>query len=119
MDDLNGNRLQIAGVLAVVDVSLTCFQAAPVNLFEEWMTLENVAVVVAEAETLGWILLHQTLTDVLALFGELWSVGNCIVEDPAGYLSVLNLDKNQQQQCFPRMEVQGSEMFLVPSLLAL
>lgn len=99
--------------------SLTCVQTAPVNLFEERMTLENIAGVVAEAETLGWSLLHQTLADVLALFGELWSVGNCIVEDPAGYLSILNLDKNQGQQRFSRMEVQGSEMFLVPSLLAL
>lgn len=57
-----------------VRISLTCFQAAPVNLLEERLTLEHVTVVILEPQAFGWVLFHQTLTDVLALFGELRGV---------------------------------------------
>lgn len=73
-------------------MSLTCFQAAPVNLFEERLTLQHITAVVFEPQAFGRVLFHQTLTDVLALLGELRGVGNCIVNDPASYLSILNLD---------------------------
>lgn len=76
-------------------MSLTCFQAAPVNLFEERLSLQHVTVVVFEAQAFGWLLLHQPLTDVLALLGELGGVGNGIVNDPASYLSILNLDESK------------------------
>lgn len=74
-------------------MSLTCFQAAPVNLFEERLSLQHVTVVIFEPQAFGWVLFHQTLTDVLALFGELRGVGDCIVNDPASDLSILHLDK--------------------------
>lgn len=83
---------------------LTCFQAAPVNLFEEHLTLQHIAVVVFEPQAFGWVLFHQTLTDVLALFGELRGVGNCVVNDPASYLSILNLDEIKWKQHFHHMK---------------
>lgn len=86
---------------------LTCFQAAPGNLLEEGLALQHVAGVVAEAEAFGRVLLHQALAEVLAFFGELWSVGNCIVEDPASYLRILNLDGKKWTQHFHHMKDSG------------
>lgn len=81
-------------------MSLTCFQTAPVNLLEERLVFQHLAVVIFEAQAFGWVLFHQPLTDVLAHWAELRSVGSWIVNDPASYLTVLNLVKIKQKQHF-------------------
>lgn len=81
-------------------MSLTCFQTAPVNLLEERLVLQHVAVVIFEAQAFGWVLFHQPLTDVLAHWAERRSVGSWIVNDPASYLTVLNLGKIKRKQHF-------------------
>lgn len=97
---------------------LTCFQTAPGNLLEEGLALQHVAGVVAEAEAFGRVLLHQALAEVLALFGELWGVGNCIVEDPASYLRILNLDDKKWTQHFHHMKDSGCSWKCIRYLLS-
>lgn len=57
-----------------LQMSPTCFQTAPVNLFEEGLILELCAVIIFEPQTFCWVLLHQALTDILAIFAK----GRCI-----------------------------------------
>ncbi len=57
-----------------VFASPTCFQAAPVNLFEEGLILELLAVVIFEPEAFRRVLVHQAFANILALFAEGWCI---------------------------------------------
>lgn len=75
--------------------SLTCFKAAPVDVFEEGLVLELLTVVVFKAEPLHWIFLHQPLANIFALFAELGCVLNWIVQNPASHLIIFNLEEDE------------------------
>lgn len=104
-------------------VSLTCFKAAPVDVFEEGLVLELLAVVVFKAEPLHWVFLHQPLTNVFALFAELGCVRNRIVQNPASHFIVFNLegDESASGVCGhgTGMSLEDAKCAKVPFLLAL
>ena len=69
----------------------TCFQAAPVEFLEEWLTLELSTLVVLEAQPFCWVFLHQPFAESFAIRTEGGRVGYRVVEDPSRDFFAFNL----------------------------
>ena len=69
----------------------TCFQAAPVEFLEEWLTLKLSTLVVLEAQPFRWVFLHQPFAESFAIRTEGGRVGYRVVEDPSRDFFVFNL----------------------------